>query len=443
MKLKSDNSLLEIYFEKAVKKTAQFVVTGTKSGEVNKGDGGKWHGPDGVINNEPTEEWAKPKDYIPSYWAGYFDRTAFYIRDFVHQAVGAHFLGLDEENYQMLSCFVNGACEDSGWFAPWAYNFDGTIYYLDTPSFSSFVRELTAQYELVELICTLYRLTDDKRYLEKPFLDFCNKILGEFTESQDTNGNGIPEGKGDIWKGCASYNERGVDPFEAGDSIAALYSARKSYAELLNISGKTDEAKIQQEKATQLKAYFNNTWSCVDGTEDYCFITDKRGKKYHRWEKNGNRINGGASLIFIPLKELSEQGERNNRLLDYIYECETNEKLREDNIESYTYLPDMYFKNHQPDRAWHFMRYIMSQFDLPHERASQGTNGDYPEISFTFISQVICGMLGIDIKDGQLTVRPQLPSDIHYIELTDLLFKDKSIKITLEDSSVKISVKST
>lgn len=32
--------------------------------------------------------------YIPSYWAGYTWRTAFYSRDFCHQADGAHLLGL-------------------------------------------------------------------------------------------------------------------------------------------------------------------------------------------------------------------------------------------------------------------------------------------------------------------------------------------------------------
>src|SRR5438128_575720 len=34
---------------------------------------------------------------IPCYWAGLTTRRAFYSRDFAHQTVGAHLLGLDTE----------------------------------------------------------------------------------------------------------------------------------------------------------------------------------------------------------------------------------------------------------------------------------------------------------------------------------------------------------
>ena len=35
-----------------------------------------------------------------------------------HQAAGAEYLGYHEENYQMMRCFVEGACADTGWYAP-------------------------------------------------------------------------------------------------------------------------------------------------------------------------------------------------------------------------------------------------------------------------------------------------------------------------------------
>lgn len=123
------------------------------------------------------ESWTKPANYIPSYWAGYYDRTAFYIRDFVHQSAGAQFLGYGEENYQMLKAFVSLACEETGWYAPWSLNFDGSVYYMDTPNYRRFVRELTGQYELVEVICSLYFLTGDKRYADSLFLNFANVYL--------------------------------------------------------------------------------------------------------------------------------------------------------------------------------------------------------------------------------------------------------------------------
>lgn len=60
------------------------------------------------------------------------------------------------------------------------------------------------------------------------------------------------------------------------------------------------------------------------------------------------------------------------------------------------------------------MQYITSVKDLPHERPGQGTNGDYPEISFTFISQVIEGMMGIepDAGKGFVNTLPRLPDEV-------------------------------
>ena len=98
---------------------------------------------------------------------------------------------------------------------------------MDTPNHRRFVRELTAQYELVETICKLYFLSGDSRYLDRQMRTFTERILGEFTQRHDgmvfSIKNGIPEGRGNIWRGSASYNESGRSLAEAGDSIAALY----------------------------------------------------------------------------------------------------------------------------------------------------------------------------------------------------------------------------
>lgn len=143
MKLESSNKFLQSAFEWAAEKTKIFVVTGTKNGEINKGEGNKWYGPNKRVIRFPYKKWAKPQDYKPAFWAGYFDRTAYYIRDFVHQASGAYIVGLEKELYNMYYTFVSNASEETGWFAPWAFNFDNTVYYMDTPNYKKFVREIT------------------------------------------------------------------------------------------------------------------------------------------------------------------------------------------------------------------------------------------------------------------------------------------------------------
>lgn len=449
MKLKSDNKFLENAFDWAVNKTAQFVVTGTKNGDINKGDHNKWYGPDYAVISSPFEEWAKPKDYKPAFWAGYFDRTAYYIRDFVHQAVGAHLVGLDEELYNMFYTFVSHACEETQWYAPWAFNFDNSIYYMDTPNYKSFVREITSQFELVETAYKLYLWTGDKRYInnEKCFL-FIQKIMTEFIDKQDgivfSEKNGIPEGKGDIFKGSATYNERGFYTVEAGDSIAAMYRAMLCYSEILKMKGDLKESQIQFERAESLKTYFNDDWSKVTGSDLYCYAVDENKKKHYKWLKFGSEIHGGASLIFIPMKGITVPGKRNDKLLDYIYKKEKNVLTREDNIESLTYLADTFFPYHQNDRAWYWIKHIIERKDLPHEHKTQGTNGDYPEISFTFISQTVEGMAGVRVNsnDKKIITCPHLPSQVNQLGISDILFGDFSVDLFISDDICFVKNKS-
>lgn len=445
MKLQSSNKFLESAFEWAVNKTKAFVVTGTKNGDINKGEGNKWYGPDGKTIKSPTESWAQPQDYKPAFWAGYFDRTAFYIRDFAHQASGAYYVGLEEEIFNMYYTFVSGASEKTGWFAPWAFNFDGSVYYMDTPNYKRFVREITAQFELCEKAYSLYLLTGDKRYAEDSVIfNFIEKSLTVFIDNLDgtvlKEKNGIPEGKGNIFEISSTYNERGFKAAEAGDCIAAMYQAILSYANILKIRGKTEESEIQFKRAEELREYFNKEWSVVKGTDMFAYAIDDKGKKHYKWKKMGKEIHGGETLKFIPFKKLAYEGERNDKLLDYIQECELNPKTREDNIESFTYLPDIFFRHGRSEEAWHWMKHIISQKDLPHEHKSQGTNGDYPEISFTFISHVIEGMMGISVNavTGEIIVTPCLPKEITDIRLFDLNFGDYSADIFIENNEITV-----
>ncbi len=86
----------------------------------------------------------------------------------------------------------------------------------------------------------------------------------------------------------------------------------------------------------------------------------------------------------------------------------------------------MLFPYNRNEEAWKWMKYITSVKDEPHERPSQGTNGDYPEISFTFVSHVIEGMMGVEPNavEGTIATSPRLPQEIpdvtaDYIDIGD------------------------
>ncbi|MBO5160552.1 MAG: hypothetical protein J6B94_13410 [Lachnospiraceae bacterium] len=397
--LESSNSNLADTFNWAANKIDQFVVTGTKNGIINKSESGA-----GSIG----------EDYIPSYWAGYFDRTAFYSRDFVHQATGAQIAGLADENYSMFSAFAKECTEARKWYTVWALNFDGSVYSLDYNNENSFVREVPAQFELVEKAYKQYLWSGDERYItDETLWNFYTNVMTKYIETHDGNGNGVAQEVGTgIFNGSATYNERGGrQVIEAGDSIGSQYQATLAYAGMLKARGENEEAEEWYQKAADLKEYFNDTWSVADDAQsEYVCAWGPNGQRYSDFSKE--------TSWFIPLKMITEPGERNDNYIDFILDNLGNgigtTSTAPKNIEAYTYIPDMLFLYNRSDDAWKWMKYITSIKDNPHERPSQGTNGDYPEISFTYISQTIEGMMGVepDAGAGFVATSPRLPQEV-------------------------------
>ncbi|MCW8328857.1 hypothetical protein MD588_08550 [Photobacterium sp. SDRW27] len=429
----SSNKSLEDSFNWAIDKTKQFVMTG-KNGLVNRDE----------YNNDGSGR----ADYIPSYWAGYFDRTAFYSRDFLHQAAGAQLAGLELENFSMFKTFARHSTEPRKWYTLWAVNFDGTPHTIDYKDDDYFVREVPAQFEFVEKAYEQYLWTGDSRYIEdKELWNFYTKVLTEYIELHDNQEpNGIAEGYGGIFEGSATYNERGEFPIEAGDGIGSQYQATVAYAAMLDARGETAAAAEWEQKAAVLKQFFNEDWSIKDPNkplDNYVNII----------QKDGLRLNdfGKENSWFMPMKLITEPGVRNDRYLDFI-----SAKLGSGigstpdaphNIEAYTYLPETFFPYNLNEEAWKWMNYIINSKDLAHERPTQGTNGDYPEISFTFISNTVEGLMGVEpnAANNSLVTASHLPDDVEWLELSYLpmgehelaIRHDGTTKTALTNSSEK------
>lgn len=406
--LNSSNEYLQDAFNWAVDKTRQFVMTG-KSGPINV-----WAGASGT----------GPVEYIPSYWAGYYDRSAFYSRDFVHQATGAQIAGLADENYSMFQVFAKAANASRKWYTLWAFNFDGSNYLLDYNNDNNFVREVPAQFELVQRAYEQYRWTGDERYINDPTLfKFYTKVMNDYVILHDTNDNGLAEGTGtgNIFAGSSTYNERGSEhPIESGDSVGSQYQAMLAYAGILHARGEEYESEKWFKKAADLKTYFNEEWSVVAGYDG----SDPGSAFARGLAKDGTKYVGFGkeNSWFMPMKLITEPGPRHDAYMEFIEENLGNgigtTPEAPHNIEAYTYIPDMYFPYNKADLAWKWMKYIISVKDKPHERPVQGTNGDYPEISYTFVSHVIEGMMGIEPNAGEHSIitAPRLPSEVADVE---------------------------
>ena len=413
----SSNPDLEEAFNWAIAKTDQFVMT-DKNGLINR--------------DENNNDGDGRDNYIPSYWAGYFDRTAFYSRDFLHQASGAKLAGLDNENYSMFHTFALNSTESRKWYTLWAINFNGSAHTIDYHDDDWFVREVPAQFEFVEKAYEQYLWTGDQRYIRNEELwNFYTKVVTEFIGFHDTLGNGVAEGKGGIFEGAATYNERGEFPIEAGDGIGSQYQAFVAYAGMLEARGESIEAAIWRQKAADLKTYFNEEWSYVDGN------SDPLSNYVNIVQLDGVRLNdfGKENSWFMPMKLITEPGPRNERYLDFI-----SENLGEGigstpespwNIEAYTYLPETFFPYNRNEEAWKWMQYIIDEKDKAHERPTQGTNGDYPEISFTFISNTVEGLMGIEpnAPDNSVVTASRLPTEVQWLAVDYLPMGDHELAI--------------
>lgn len=443
IQMQSDNKKLQDAFEWAVQKAQSFKMTGKEA-------------PANLCENGPALGYKETIKCIPSYWAGYRNRSAFYARDFSHQSLGAHLVGLDKENFSMFKAFARHCTEDKKWYTWWALNFDGSVYTLDAPNppgehacegypedwknpaGERFVREVPANFNLIYNAYKCYLWTGDKHYVTDASLKrFREKSMNDFFSQHDSDKNGIPEGKGDIWIGSASYNERDLHPREAGDAASLVYAARLAYAGFLASEHKNIQSMREKAKAEDLYLYFNNVWSKVP--EDSMFVSAV--------EQNGKRFNGFCreTTFLMPIYGITSPGGRTNQLLDYIREQVGDGMDGKNpgpgampNIESYTYLPQLFFAYNRIEDAYKYLNYIIDHLDSPHEVSSQGSNRDFPEVSFTMVSNLVEGMMGVQANAPNLkfSTVSRLPKDTHYATIRHLKIGKGEFDLTHQENQV-------
>ncbi|UKS27157.1 hypothetical protein LOZ80_37830 [Paenibacillus sp. HWE-109] len=427
----SSNEQLKSAFHWAKSKAKSYVRTGME----------------GLINQDETgRHLPEIKSYIPSYWAGYAHRSAFYSRDMAHQMSGAHLLGLVLENFSMLKAFAGTASELHQWYPAWALNFDGSLFQLDYRNANEFVREVPAVFELVEKAYNLYLWTGDENYLNDTTLwTYYTKSVTDFIRLHDNQLiNEVAEGTGrGIFDGAASYDEHcGEAIVEAGDGIASQYQALLAYAQLSKAKGDIANYEAFNDKASALKTYFNTDWGVRGIESGYVRGYEASGQAYSSFGKEAS--------WFMPMKKLTEAGERTDQFLILIDSmCEMPGQAPA-NIEAFTYLPDTFFPYGQNELGWKWMKFIIDRLDEPHEISSQGTNGDYPEVSYTLISQTIEGLMGVtpNAPHNGLSSLSRLPQEIQWLAVNHLALGDCDIylrhdgatKSTLRNNSAASAV---
>ena len=398
LRIESDNAELTEIFEWAGRTAALSVFDDGTTGPLDVSE----------ANPGPYRQGV----YRASYRAGYAHRSGYYLRDFVHQAVGAQLLGLERHNAAMLKALLATATAEHGGWPVWALNFDGeTPLAIDYRSPQEFVREVPAIFEMVELVHVLFRWTGDSRLLEHR--GFWRNTLGDFRTAHDTHRpNGVAEGSGlGIFQGAASYNEHPTARFrEAGDAVGSQYAATLHAAALERAGGDTDAAERFERTGQTLANYFRQSWS-RNGTD---------GDIVNGWTVDGEPVTewGRETTFFMPLKGLFAGDSRSGALLADIDRLCQDPVGAPANIEALTYVPDLYLRHGDANTAWRWIRHIHARRNDPHEVPQQGVNGSYPEVSFTLASQIIGGLLGVqpNAAGRSVTTRTVLPDGVERLE---------------------------
>ncbi|MFE9424869.1 RICIN domain-containing protein [Kitasatospora sp. NPDC006697] len=403
--ISTDNATLTALFDWAKTKANSFVSQPGSTGPINADENHTGGTSQGVYSN--------------TYWAGYPYRSDFYSRDFAHQLAGAHLLGLDADNKTMLKAFAASATQAQGYDPYWSVNFDAaTAGSVDYSSATSFVRELPAPFELAQKVGDAYQWTGDRDYLDDPTLSaYVANTVGPFIAGHTgpINNNGIPiaeANSGSIFTGVASYNENGATLAESGDSIGSQYAACLAAAALATAKGDTAGATAYTNAAARLKSYYNSTWS-VDPNNANTVVRayDTSGRAYTDWGKENS--------WFMPLKGIMNSDSRQTAYLDYI-DSQASGAGMPDNLEALTYLPDVFFAHNMSATGWKWMQYVYGQINTEHSGGF--LNGDYPEVSYTLLSQTVQGLLGLqpDAAGHALATTAQLPTGVGYLQLSSI-----------------------
>jgi hypothetical protein len=421
IQIQSSNKKLERAFNWAVDMALSHVQT-RKSGVVDR-----WEKGDGSGN----------VGYIPCYWGGYNSRTAFYSRDICHQLVGGHLLDLKLENFTMLREFAKTSNAERKWYPLWALNFDGSPFKLDYRNDSDFVREVPAAFELVDKAYQLYLWTGDKNYIEDETLwNYYSRIVNEFITLHDNRiPNGVAEGdgSGDIFKGSATFNEEWDIPMvEAGDGIACQYRAFEAFAMIAKARNNDKLYNEFKTKAENLRIYFNTKWSVKPGTKNLVRGYNLKGKALTNWGKENS--------WFMVMKGVAEPSERTENYIDFIDKSAGSKKGKPSNIEARSYLPETFFNNNRIEQGWKWMEDIINNIDIQFPVSKTTGDGNYPEISFVLVSNVVEGLMGIEpnAPEHRLASISRLPDAI-----PDLLVENINIGNSLFSLSHLGSKKST
>lgn len=355
-------------------------------------------------------EWAKYQalKYVRSgdvvgdwYEAALPGRDAFCMRDVSHQSMGAHILGLQSHNKNMLLKFAQSISDERDWCGYWEIDKNDQPAPVDYRSDEDFWYNLPANFDVLDCCFRQYLWTGDEEYLNNPdFLNFYDRTVSDYVKRWDVNGDGLMEHTGNChYRGFASYNESDVflgRILTGGDLVAAQYAGYLAYSKIQALRGNTGLADKYKGMAQEIRKLYNTVW-----------WNEHTGRYYVGLFKNGSFYDlpdcsiANIAALYYRIVESGKKEDLSLKGLNDGNDC---------GVEDKTYLPEVLYNYNCNESAY---KYLLKLTDPSLRRR------DYPEVSYTVIGCIATGMAGIKADAGKeiITTRPHLPDEAMWLSM--------------------------
>jgi hypothetical protein len=348
----------------------------------------------------------------PWYEAALPGRNAFCTRDASHMTTGAHLLGLEQHNSNMLRQFALHVSASKKWATWWEITSDGVPAPVDYKSDSDFWYDLPANFDVLDACYRQWLWSRNPNYLEdEVFLKFYRTTVTDYVNEWDHNQDGLLEHHaGYGHRGIATYDEDLQSQVMVGaDLIAAQFAAYRDYAAFQNKSSNAAVAKEFNRKAETLKSLFNAKW-----------WDDSHGQFYRGLGEDGRfhldlKVGTGGAALELPLYfGITEEGHKTQAALDRL---ERHVGLNSaagmgvmGGVEGMSYLPNIFYGYGRSRSAYAVLTALVN----PNLKRRT-----YPEISFSVVGNIGTGLMGIQplASDNAIETFSQLTQETAWAEI--------------------------
>ncbi len=371
----------------------------------------------------------------PWYEAALPGREAFCMRDVSHQAMGAHYLGLDRHTKNMLYLFSKNISESKDWCSLWEINRYGQAPAVDYLNDAEFWYNLPANFDVLDCCYRMYLLTGDEAYLnDQVFLNFYNRTVYDYVDRWDLGMDKIMDRKRIMNSGSTPANSRfalsrgipGYDESEPGytaglDLLATEQAAFEAYAGIQQLRGDNEEAEEFREKAREAADFINTVWWDNTANQYFSYLNEAhelvnagydRSVLYWRTGEDATKLRGQIRAMIENLPDGPVQG-----------------------IEGQSHLPEILYYCEQPELARAQLRFI-----------SENERREYPEASFAVVGAMVEGLMGIGTNafapsgaiqngghvDHMIATKPRLTDETQWAEMKHVAIRGNAVSVRHE-----------